>query len=335
VASLRTLAIIPLLALIGPGPTVGVSGGAGPIATNLAEYEVVHGWPSLPEGRILGQATGVGVDSHNHVFVFHRAGREWTTPFPPDAIQHPTVTVFDGDTGEQVAEWGREVFVMPHGLTVDNEDNVWLTDVGRHQVFKFTHDGELLMSLGTERVLGADSTHFGRPTDIAVLEDGEFYVSDGYLNTRVVKFSATGRFLFQWGTKGSGPGQFDLPHGIAIDGMGRVYVADRSNTRVQVFDPNGEYITEWGDAILGRPYGIAIGPKQKAYIVDGGDQPDSPPDRSRAFRLAIDGTVEAIFGRFGNYDGQFRLGHDIAVGSDGAVYVADAWGMRVQKFLPR
>jgi peptidylamidoglycolate lyase len=171
------------------------------------------------------------VDSHNHVFVFHRAGREWSDPFPDDAIGPPTVIAFDGTTGEQVVEWGDNLFVMPHGLTVDDQDNLWVTDVGRHQIFKFTHDGDLLLSVGTDRSPGDDSTHFNLPTDVAVLPDGSFYVSDGYANTRVAKFSSTGQFEFQWGSPGSEAGQFDLPHGIAVDEDGRVYVADRSNLR--------------------------------------------------------------------------------------------------------
>lgn len=335
-ASITSLVVVLSVTVAGCG--LGLNGAGainGSSTPGRAVYEVVHGWPVLPEGRILGQATGVGVDSHNHVFVFHRAGREWSDPFPEDPIQASSVSVFDGATGEQVAEWGQNLFVMPHGLTVDGQDNVWVTDVGRHQVFKFTHDGDLLLTVGTASVPGADSMHFNLPTDVAVLPDGSFYVSDGYANTRVVKFSSAGQFLFQWGTKGSGPGQFDLPHGIAIDSAGRVYVADRSNARVQVFDAQGRFVTEWKNSTLGRPYAVAIGTDAKAYIIDGGDQPLKPPDRSRAFRLALDGTVEAIFGRFGNYDGQFRLGHDIAVAKDGAVYVVDAWGMRVQKFVPR
>lgn len=296
-------------------------------------YEVVHGWPSLPEGRILGQATGVAVDTHNHVFVFHRAGREWSEPFPSEPIESPTIMMFAGDSGALLAEWGEELFVMPHGLAVDEQNNIWVTDVGRHQVFKFTHDGTLLLTVGTDRVTGADSTHFNLPTDVAVLPNGEFYVSDGYANSRVVKFSSTGQFEFQWGTKGSGPGQFDLPHGIALDRQVRVFVADRSNARIQVFDTQGRFITEWKSEALGRPYAVAIGANAKVYVIDGGDQPQEPPDRSRALRLTMSGTIETIFGRFGNYDGQFRLGHDIAVGNDGAVYVVDAWGMRVQKFV--
>jgi len=329
----RSVVAVLAIALAGCQPNDATK--QNPVAAGPGAYGVVHGWPVLPEGRILGQATGVGVDSHNHVFVFHRAGREWTDPFPEGPIQTATVIVFDGTTGAPVAEWGQNHFVMPHGLSIDGGDNVWVTDVGQHQVFKFSHDGELLLSLGTARVPGADSAHFNLPTDVAVLPDGGFYVSDGYQNTRVARFSASGAFLFQWGTKGAGPGQFDLPHGVALDTAGRVYVADRSNARVQVFGPQGKFISEWKDTTTGRPYAVAIGPEAKAYVIDGGDQPAAPPDRSRATRLALDGTIEVSFGRFGNYDGQFRLGHDIAVGRDGAVYVVDAWGMRVQKFVAR
>lgn len=312
----------------------GIAGLAGATeSTDEDVYSVVHGWPQLPAGRILGQATGVAVDSHNHVFVFHRAGREWSDPFPEDAIKPPTIAVFDGGSGKLMAEWGRNLFVMPHGLSVDNEDNVWVTDVGRHQVFKFSHDGELLMTLGVNRVPGDDANHFNLPTDVAALGDGSFFVSDGYANTRVAKFASDGQFQFQWGARGSGEGQLDLPHGIAVDGESRVYVADRSNSRVQVFDREGSFITQWRGPEIGRPYAVAIGPDDKAYVVDGGDQPIEPPDRSRAMRLSLNGDVEAMFGRYGNYDGQFLLGHDIAVGKDGAVYVVDAWGMRVQKFI--
>jgi peptidylamidoglycolate lyase len=275
------------------------------------------------------------VDSHNHVFVFHRAGREWSSPFPEGPIESSTVIAFDGATGEPVAEWGENLFVMPHGLTVDDKDNIWVTDVGRHQIFKFTHDGDLALTVGTDREPGADGTHFNLPTDVAVLPDGSFYVSDGYANTRVAKFSPTGQFEFEWGSPGSEAGQFDLPHGIALDSSGRVYVADRSNLRVQVFDGEGSFVTEWKDDTLGRPYSVAIGSDNEAYLIDGGDQPLAFPDRSRAFRVSLDGTVEAAFGRFGNYDGQFRLGHDIAVGRDSAVYVVDVQGMRVQKFVQR
>ena len=136
---------------------------------------------------MLGQATGVGIDSRDNVFVFHRAERRWSEPFPTDPIQYSTISCFDGKTGRQIASWGEGMFIMPHGLTIDHEDNVWLTDVGRHQVFKFSPDGQLLLTLGERAVPGTDASHFNLPTDVAVLPDGSFYVSDGYANKGILR----------------------------------------------------------------------------------------------------------------------------------------------------
>ena len=303
-------------------------------APDLPRYAVVHGWPILPEGRILGQATGVDVDAEGRVHVFHRAGREWLEEPPAEPIAHDTIAVFEGAGGRLLRSWGAGLFLMPHGLTVDQRGNVWVTDVLLQQVFKFSPEGELLMTLGEARVAGNDQHHFNYPTDVAVLPDGSFYVSDGYANTRVVKFGRDGRFEFQWGEPGTRPGQFDLPHAIDVDVGGRVYVADRSNARVQVFDGRGRFISQWRSDALGRPYSLAVS-GERAFVVDGGDQPESGPDRSGAAEVALDGTILSRFGRFGNQDGQFRLAHDVAVGPDGAVYVVDAWGQRVQKFVRR
>jgi peptidylamidoglycolate lyase len=118
--------------------------------------------------------------------------------------------------GKSNCRWPENLFAMPHGLTIDAHDNVWLTDVALQQVYKFSPEGQLLLTLGERGVAGADLAHFNRPTAVAVAGDGSPYVSDGYNNSRVMKFSADGKFLFQWGTKGSGPGQFDLPHWVAI-----------------------------------------------------------------------------------------------------------------------
>ncbi|MCH5376156.1 MAG: peptidyl-alpha-hydroxyglycine alpha-amidating lyase family protein [Planctomycetes bacterium] len=300
----------------------------------LEEYRVVHGWPVLPEGRVLGAVSGVDVDSHGNVLVFHRNQRTWprSDVLSTDRIASPTVTIFDGSTGRVLTEWGAGLFAMPHGLTVDDEDNVWLTDVALQQVFKFSHEGKLLLTLGEEGVAGDDAAHFNRPTDVAISADGSFFVSDGYRNTRVLKFSPAGLFEFQWGTPGSAPGEFDLPHGLALSG-GRIYVADRSNLRVQVFDERGQYVAAWQGPGIGRPYGVAIAADGAAFVADGGDQPDDPPDRSGVVVLRPDGSQAARFGRWGNYDGQFEMAHDVAVAQDGAVYVGDIVGGRVQKFV--
>ena len=161
---------------------------------------------------MLGIVSAVSVDSHNHVFVFDRRDRVWprsdtldTTP-----IEGATVRVFDGRTGVRLAEWGAKAFALPNGITIDASDNAWLTDVALHQVYKYSHDGALLLTVGERGVPGEDSLHFNRPSGVVAAPDGSFYVSDGYGNNRVMAFAPDGRFLFQWGVKGQGPGQFDL-----------------------------------------------------------------------------------------------------------------------------
>jgi DNA-binding beta-propeller fold protein YncE len=309
--------------------------GAAPIASALGPgYHIVHGWPVLPPGEILGSSAGVGVNSRGNVLVFHRAGRIWSEPLPTDAIAASTVVEFDGRTGKVVRRWGAGQFAMPHGLTVDDHDNVWLTDVSLQQVYKFSPEGKLLLTVGERGVAGNDAGHFNRPTDVAVLADGSFYVSDGYRNTRVAKFDPTGRFLYQWGRPGTGPGQFDIPHAIAVDKQGRVYVADRENDRVQIFDSHGRYIRQWKSPLIGRPYSVALLGNGLAAVVDGGEQPDSGPDRSGVAIVRLDGTVVQTFGRYGNYDGQFRMGHDLAADRRGNLYIVDITGQRVQKFAP-
>jgi peptidylamidoglycolate lyase len=293
---------------------------------------VLHGWPQLPEGTTLGQVSGVGVDSHGDVFVFHRGSRPWTDdPSKVGPIPEATIVVFDGRNGKRLAGWGQAMFLLPHGLFIDGQDNVWVTDVGRHQVMEFSHDGKLLREWGEKGVPGDDPSHFDKPTDVAVSSDGSFYVSDGYGNSRVVKFSAEGKFLFQWGKKGAASGEFDLPHGIALDTEGLVYVADRQNDRIQVFTPDGKFLAQWKSEAMGRPYGVRIGRDGHIYVADGGEQPNRPPDRSKVVVLDSAGRVLESFGRWGNYDGQFMIAHDIAVAPDGSVYVGDIDGRRVQK----
>jgi peptidylamidoglycolate lyase len=304
-------------------------------AQPLPSYTVVPGWPVLPVGGELGQATGVGVDSMNRVWVFHRAGRTWSEPFPRDPIPRTTIAAFDAETGRTIKILGQNRFIMPHGLTIDQKDNVWVTDVGLHQIFKFDPEGRLLLVLGEAGRSGDDARHFNRPTDVAVLPGGSFYVSDGYGNARVMKFSSDGHFEFAWGRKGTGKGAFDTPHAIALDAAGRVYVADRGNKRVQLFDAKGGYVTEWADEKLGRPYSLAVSPTL-GIIVDGGDQTGCAQiERSRAIEVGPDGQVIAQFGSYGDQAGQFRMAHDVALGPDGAVYVVDVDGRRVQKFVRR
>ena len=301
--------------------------------TSPEHYHVVHGWPVLPGNTILDEVSAVGVDSQDNVLVLQRGGRKWPDSDVLDQapIAVPTVFLFDGRTGRLLAKWGEKLFALPHSLTVDLKDNIWVADVAWHQVFKFSHDGRLLLTLGERGKPGDDSSHFNRPTDVAVAPDGSFYVSDGYGNSRVLKFAADGKFLFQWGTKGKEPGQFDLPHGIALDAAGRVFVVDRQNARVQVFDSAGRYLRQWKGPHFVSPQDIKIGSNGTAFVAEGGN--DKPPDRTGILVMRPDGSLVERIGRYGNYDGQFQDPHWLAVGKRGQMYVADFTGRRVQKFV--
>jgi peptidylamidoglycolate lyase len=298
-------------------------------------YHFVLGWPRLPDGLVLGQVAGVDLASNGDVYVFHRAERFWGgEPIKLEFISSPTILVLDSDTGEVIDQWGAETFVMPHGLTIDDKDNIWLTDVGLQQVFKFDSAGRLLMTLGERGVPGEDNAHFNMPTDVAIAPDGSFYVSDGYVNSRITKFSGDGEFLTSWGVKGMGTGQFDVPHSLALDAQVRVYVADRGNARIQIFDDTGQFLEEWKDPSLGRPWAVRIDATGNIFVVDGGDQNEFWPDRARVLKLDVEGNVLASFGSYGKGPGQFIWPHTIAVGPDGALYIGEvATGMRIQKFV--
>lgn len=162
------------------------------------------------------------------------------------------------------------MFASAHGLRVDAKDNIWVTDNGNHTVIKFSRDGKVLMTLGEKNVAGEDAAHFDKPTDIAFAQNGDFYIADGYGNSRVVKFNQEGKFLMAWGKKGAGPGEFNLPHAIRLDAAGQVYVGDRENDRVQVFDANGKFLRQFGGF---APFGLFITPDQTLFVAtwrDGG-----------------------------------------------------------------
>lgn len=298
-------------------------------------YLLVEDWPRLPEGLTLGQVSGVGVGLDGSVFIFHRAERVWEgEEIELKLIVSPTILILDPASGEVIRRWGASMFVMPHGLTIDQTNNVWLTDVGLHQVFKFDAQGNLLMVLGEHAVPGNDEGHFNMPTDVAVASDGSFYVSDGYINSRVTKFSPEGEFLKSWGDKGAASGQFEVPHSISLDSRDHLYVADRGNARIQIFDTEGNFLKEWKSASLGRPWAIRIDEAGNMFVVDGGDQNQFWPNRARILKLDLDGNILASFGSYGRAPGQFIWPHAIAIGPDGALYVGEvATGMRVQKFM--
>ena len=299
-------------------------------------YELVTNWPQLPEEFELSQPGGIGIDTSQNIFVFHRPGRRWKLleeEFPDSLISANTILMIDRNTGKIMKAWGAGLFIMPHGLTVDRLNNVWVTDVGLHQIFKFSHDGKLLMKLGEARIPGNDSLHFNRPTDVAVAEDGSFYVSDGYRNSRVVKFSKDGKYLFSWGTKGNRPGEFNIPHAVDLDADGNVYVADRENKRIQEFDANGKFLKEWKDKSMEKLYSVAIDRKnQHVFAVDYLIVLDVMVKGSNIIQFDRKGNLITQFGRAGSYQGPVCRYHDLAIDNEGNIYVGDILGNRIQKF---
>ena len=302
---------------------------------DIPGYELVDGWPDLPKGYQLGAVTGVDVDTSQNIILIHRAWRRWKVlneVFPDTPIAANTILELDSKSGKPLNSWGAGLFIMPHGLTVDKENNIWVTDVGLQQVLKFTHDGQLLMKLGEARIPGNDSTHFNYPTDVAVKPDGSFYVSDGYRNSRVIKFSKEGKYLFQWGKKGDGEGEFDTPHGIDVDSYGNVYVADRENNRLQKFDSNGNFLKQWKNDLAIPLYSLAVDPNNdNVFAVDYLTVNDTLVKGSDI--IIFDSTVElrARFGRSGLYNGPVCWYHDITIDREGSVFVGDILGNRIQK----
>src|SRR5260370_38318234 len=214
----------------------------------------------LPPGEHRVEPAGVAINSKGHIYIFHRG-------------RHPLME-FDS-SGKFLRSIADDLFVTAHMVRVDTEDNIWTTDVGSHVVLKLSSEGRVLLALGRMRVPGDDVLHFNQPTDVASDRDGNIYVTDGYGNSRVLKFDRYGSPLLGWGMKGSGSGQFDTPHTIAIDGD-RVYVSDREKARIQVFDTNGRFLQEWR---LGHPFGRFTTPDHSVYMRDAIARPRLKIDR--------------------------------------------------------
>jgi peptidylamidoglycolate lyase len=307
--------------------------GAGPEAAPGNAYEEVKDWPRLPGSVQLGEVPGVAIDTHGHVFVFHRPGRGFE-PQATELLSEPTILEIDAATGKLLNSWGANMFLVPHGITIDSGNNVWVTDVGLQQVLKFSHDGRLLLKLGEARVGGSDATHFNQPTDIAIRADGKFYISDGYVNSRVALFDRAGKYLSEWGKKGNAESQFDNPHGLALAPDGDVLVADRQNSRIQAFDRTGKFKSQWlGAKEKGRVFGVAVDGAGALYV--GVRKADYDPPSNGIFKLDREWQTVAAIG-FGAPGGPvFNAVHDIAVAGDGTIYVAETRTKRVVKLRPR
>jgi len=271
-------------------------------------YRLDKSSPQLPPEMKLGAGAGVATDSKGNVFIFHRA--------------EPPILVFS-PKGEFIRSFGANLFKAAHGMRIDGEDNIWVTDYANHTVTRFDAAGKVTLTLGEKGKPGDDAAHFNRPTDIAFAKNGDVFIADGYGNSRMVKFSKTGKFLMTWGKKGKGEGEFNLPHAVRLDSDGLVYVGDRENRRVQIFKQDGTFVRAFGGM---SPYGLFITPDDHLFVADG--------RANRILKMTREGKVLASWGIAGSKPGDFHLPHGITVAADGAVYVTEVDGKRVQKFVP-
>ncbi|MGE0449760.1 MAG: peptidyl-alpha-hydroxyglycine alpha-amidating lyase family protein [Vicinamibacterales bacterium] len=319
-------------------------------------YELVEGWPQnwCGPGHMIGSTAGIWAESPDRVIVFVRgclpevdelgdlvptrnaSGYDMSQK---DPARHPRwdhiVNIVDRN-GRLIESWEQHnhLFVRPHRVLVspyDPERHVWLVDDGAHAIYKFTRDGkQLVQTIGTPKVPGNDETHFARPTDIAWLPDGTFFVSDGYTNTRVVKFDRNGKYVTSWGQRGNPPnetrpGYMNTVHAIVADKQGRLYVSDRANHRIQVFDQNGKFLDAWPNVPL--PYSLLMTDDQFLWSASGQTQKFTKYD--------LNGRLLAAWGTFGTIPGGFWGVHQFHVDSDGHLYTADVHIGRAQKFRPR
>jgi hypothetical protein len=313
-----------------------------PVTADTGPYNYVNNWLKPVEaGRWIYPLT-VEAQSPDRIFIgiggtskpqdpnVKYDGDAWRPEFP-DAKKDHKVFVVD-HTGKVIESWAQwdDRIQWPHRIRInpyDPEKHVWVIDRNSQQVLEFTNDGKsIVMTLGERNVAGNDSKHFGRPTDIAWLPDGTFFIADGYDNSRVVKFDKNGKFLMAWGTKGTGPGQFNLVHGVTIGPDREVWVADRDNKRVQVFDENGKFLRQF--PVMGRPTTIIVDAQKNSWVLEGtpgGLLGKHDPSGKYVYSW---GTHEKI-------PGGLESPHDMTTDSQGSIYFSQSPVQRIDKFTPK
>ena len=261
----------------------------------------------LPESVTLGACSGIAINSKGHVYLFHRG-------------KQPIICL--DSNGKFIRSWGDDTIGNAHALRIDGDDNVWVTDHGDHRVLKFSPEGKLLLALGRAGSAGDGIDEFNKPTDVAFGANGEIYVSDGYGNNRIMKFTPNGGFLAQWGKAGKGNGEFDLPHTIVVDQRGRVLVGDRENDRIQVFESTGKHVATWPGF---APFGLAFDSQGHLFVADG--------RANKILQLDDHGKIVGSWGQEGKGPEEFQLPHMLATDVGGNLYVAEINGQRFQKLI--
>jgi sugar lactone lactonase YvrE len=309
---LMFLAVVPALAQRPSDPALIV-----PQTAPLLDYVAVPDPLTLPTGVTMGAAASVAFDSNGHLFVLNR-GPQPLAEFDPG--------------GQFIRAFGEGLFVRTHGFRIDRERNLWVTDVGAHIVVKLNQQGQVLLTLGTKGEAGewneaAESRRLNEPNDVAIGANGDIFVVQGHTpgakgDPRVLRFDRNGKLIRSWGGKGKEPGKFDVAHGIAIDAKGMLWVTDRENQRIQVFDTDGKFIREHKYA--GLPCGLDIG-TDSIYMVNG--------FAGQIVKMDLNGTVLGAIGKSGKGVGEFGEAHFIAVSPKGELWVADTVNRAVQKFV--
>jgi len=281
------------------------------------DYTFVPDAIKLPEGSKMGAAAAVAFDARGHIYVLTRGAQAFFE--------------FD-ENGGFVRSFGDGMFTRSHGLKIDRDGNLWATDVGAHTVVKLNPAGQVLLTIGTKGQAGewnetAGSHLLNQPNDVAIAANGDIFVAQGHTpgaggDARVLKFDKDGRFIKQWGGKGKEPGQFDVAHGIVFDSKGLLWVMDRENQRVQVFDTNGTFVRE--QKYKGLPCSVAFG-RDEAYMVNG--------FAGQLLRLDLNGKVLAAMGKPGTGPGEFGEAHFLAISPRNDLYVADSVNGMLMKFV--
>ena len=342
-ASLHPVAVAVALVVV-----LGTNVAFGQVLPN--PYRQVDGWAKLPGGRTMGAVGGVtmGPDGE-HLWAVIRCDATAPNRFGNECLDSDLDPVVKFNmNGDVVESFGGGLFIWPHGIDVDSEGNVWVTDAVSeartpdgtrgHQVIKFSPTGEVLMTLGTPGKPGSGNNSFNAPADVVVADNGDVFVADGHgnnTNNRVVKFSKDGTFIKSWGQTGYGPGEFRTLHAISMDNEGRIYVGDRSNNRIQIFDQEGKFLAQWTQ--FGRPSGIFFDDHGRIYVADSESDDVQNPGWEMGIRIgevATGWVTEFILYPWGDPRDTAGNGAEfVAVDRDGNIYGGEPSPRRVQKYI--
>jgi sugar lactone lactonase YvrE len=333
---MRRAAVVALVAALS-GANAYAQSTPAPINVAPDPYRTIADWAKMPAGRTWGSTGGVAVDRRDNIWVAERCGANTCA-----GSNLAPILEFD-PSGKLLKSFGAGMFVFPHGITVDPDGNVWVTDAqgkdGKgQQVFKFSPDGNVLMTLGKAGVAGDGPDTFNQPSAVAIAPNGDIFVADGHggeSNARIVKFTKDGTFVKTWGKKGTAPGEFDVPHCATFDSHGRLFVCDRNNNRIQIFDQNGNYVSELRQ--YSRPSAIVVDKNDVIYVAD--SESESVSKNHYGWKRGIrvgnlkDGSVTAFIPDPVDVATTTSAAEGIAVDSRGVIYGAEVAQKDLKKYV--